>query len=128
MPGQFEQLLVARDENARAATCRQFQEFLIILVAAAGEWWWRISCGLAHYDETEIGLHQVPLVFVVKREFGICRNTFKFGEASCVAKAANAAPGDGVFQPICPGVMEMKHVHDDIGIQDDPDRGDRCLW
>jgi len=128
MSGQFEQLLVARDENGSVATGRQFQEFLIVLVAAAGQRRRLLACGFAHDDEAAIGPHQLILRFPIKRKFGVSGNAFKFGEAIRVAEATSAAFGNGLLKAICPCVVKMQHVHDDIGVQDNPDCCGRWLW
>ena len=117
MPGQSEQLLVARDEQVGFAAGGQLQKLLVIGIAAARKGSIVSVGGFVPGDEAKIGSQQFILTCPVEIEFGIGGDALQFAEASSVAETEDMAPGYGVFQPVRARVLKMKHVHDNIGVE-----------
>ena len=122
MPGQTEQLLVPRYKYVSPATGRQFEEFLVVCVAAAGQYRHLASTGIALDDETGVVLQQGVLSSLVKLELRVGGDAFELGEARRIAETEDVAAANGMVQPARVLVLKVQHVHDDVGVEDDMQR------
>ena len=122
VPRQPEQLPVARDQHVGPAAGGQFEELLVVRVPAARQRVVRavvhLGRGLiAHLQNGAAGGDQVVTSRRRQSEFRVRGDALQFREARGVAEAMDAAGVDGRLQADRPAVVEMQHVHEDVGVE-----------
>jgi len=112
-----EQQLVTRDQQVGLTTGRQYQELLVILVAATRQRVAFFAIGLTKRDELAVLLQHLALLFRCQIEFGVIANPFQFGKTFRVRKTRKSFIGDDGSQENGVTVGKVQQVHHDVGIK-----------